>query len=626
MATTNGISLAPVNLEEEVAHLMSQELPYTVFDTDTEVAVASMLNAKLEFDEALLNENVPLHCSAQGGREVEMQEDTQEVHSEEDDSSHYFKFSRTVVCDHAASGSDASGQLPSAQSISQLDGADGGSESESDEADYEAQDGEGANGEAKIHTNHNTPTKQLTVALKRLESIYTVPKSIVEEETKPVFQESLSPSALLESSCTKSDLLVQEEEVMTSEAPPSQNEVFLDSSTGQFVSADHVSMASPSKPVIDDGDDSSSSADSEEAFKDDLNDPDYSPEAKTKKSPTAQMKTIFVKTKHPVSIPKRLLMKQSPPLTQAKHKLPLPPRPGLSASVSPAAATFQAVPRPVTTSVTINGLNALNIQAGRTIAINLGNSKSESQQQAVTQNPAGSVSSPPPQPPTHQVLLVNRQGQILIKDPKLNTYQPLSADSPAYNKISQIAKILHSGNALQRSGPRVIIKPRTSLSATNSSPTSDLPTSERKIIVRMVPMKSTSAAAAPPTDAGSVHSSPETSFSDIQESTAQAIIDRAMASHRDAPKTQPIILSNTRQPKSKRRSLQFPNAKDSDQLSAGRSESPSGLGNESAPITSRTQVRVKRVSSVSERPSRKKSKIDFLKDLSSEAEDIDEAR
>ncbi|XP_030596227.1 histone-lysine N-methyltransferase 2B isoform X2 [Archocentrus centrarchus] len=631
VATTNGISLAPDNLEEEVAHLMSQELPYTVFDTDTEVAVASMLNAKLEFDEALLTENVSLHCGAQSGREVEMQEDNQEIDSEEDDSSHYFKFSRTVVCDHAASGSDASGQLPSAQSISQLDGADGGSETESEEADDEARDAEGENEEAKIHTNHNTPTKQLTVALKRLESIYTVPKSADEEETEPVFQESLSPSSLLESSYTKNDLLVQEEEaLMTSETPPSQNEVFLDSSTGHFVSADHGSIAYPNKPLIDDGDDSISSVDSEEGFKDDLNDPDYSPEAKTKKPPTAQMKTIFVKTKHSPSNPKHLMMKPSLPLTQTKHKLPLLPRPELSASVSPAAATFHAAPGTLPAPVVINGLNALNIQPGaalgRTIAINLGNSKPESQQQVMTQNPSGAVSSSPLQSATHQVLLINRQGQILIKDPKLNTYQPLRTDSPAYNKISQIAKILHSGNALQRSGPRVIIKPRPSPSATNASPASNLPTSERKIIVKMLPMKSSSTAAAP-MDAVSVHSTPETSFSNIEESTAQAIIDRAMASHRDTPKTKPIILSNTRQSKAKHRRLfQHPGAEDSEQSSAGRSESPSGLGNESTPVTSRPQVRVKRVSSVSERSSRKKSKIDFLKDPSSEAEDIDEAR
>lgn len=628
MATTNGISLAPDNLEEEVAHLMSQELPYTVFDTDTEVAVDSMLNAKLEFDEALLTENVSLHCGAQGSREVEMQGNDQEIDSEEDDSSHYFKFSRTVMCDHTASGSDTSGQLNSAQSIPQLDGADGGSETESEAADEDAQDAEGGNEEAKIQTNHTTPTKQLTVALKRLESIYTVPKSPVEEQPEPVLQESLSPSALLESAYTNNELSVQEEEVpMTSETSPSQNEVFLDSSTGHFVPAEHGSAEYPNKHIVGDRDDSASSADSDEGFKDDLNDPDYSPEPKTKKPPTAQMKTVFVKTKHPAPNLKRLAMKPSLPLMQAK--LPLPPHPGQTASVSSAAVTFHAVPRPVAPPAIINGLNALNIQPGaslgKTIAINLISSKPESQQQAATENPAGSASTPPVQASTHQVLLVNRHGQIMIKDPKLNTYQPLSTDSPTYNKISQIAKILHSGNALQRSMPHVIIKPRPSPSAANAPPAPNLQAAQRKIIVKMVPMKSNSTAAAPTTV--SMYSSPESSFSNIEESTAQAIIDRAMATHRDAPKTKPIILSSTRQPKAKhRKPLPFPNVEDSDQSSAGRSESPSVFGNESIPAASRHQVRVKRVSSVSERPSRKKSKMDFLKDPSSEPEDTDEAR
>uniref|UniRef100_A0A3P9DNA3 [histone H3]-lysine(4) N-methyltransferase n=1 Tax=Maylandia zebra TaxID=106582 RepID=A0A3P9DNA3_9CICH len=628
VATTNGISLAPDNLEEEVAHLMSQELPYTVFDTDTEVAVDSMLNAKLEFDEALLTENVSLHCGAQGSREVEMQGNDQEIDSEEDDSSRYFKFSRTVVCDHTASGSDTSGQLNSAQSIPQLDGADGGSETESEAADEDAQDAEGGNEEAKIQTNHTTPTKQLTVALKRLESIYTVPKSPVEEQPEPVLQESLSPSALLESAYTNNELSVQEEEVpMTSETSPSQNEVFLDSSTGHFVPAEHGSAEYPNKHIVGDRDDSASSADSDEGFKDDLNDPDYSPEPKTKKPPTAQMKTVFVKTKHPAPNLKRLAMKPSLPLMQAK--LPLPPHPGQTASVSSAAVTFHAVPRPVAPPAIINGLNALNIQPGaslgKTIAINLISSKPESQQQAATENPAGSASTPPVQASTHQVLLVNRHGQIMIKDPKLNTYQPLSTDSPTYNKISQIAKILHSGNALQRSMPHVIIKPRPSPSAANAPPAPNLQAAQRKIIVKMVPMKSNSTAAAPTTV--SMYSSPESSFSNIEESTAQAIIDRAMATHRDAPKTKPIILSSTRQPKAKhRKPLPFPNVEDSDQSSAGRSESPSVFGNESIPAASRHQVRVKRVSSVSERPSRKKSKMDFLKDPSSEPEDTDEAR
>ncbi|XP_023265562.1 histone-lysine N-methyltransferase 2B-like isoform X2 [Seriola lalandi dorsalis] len=639
VATTNGISLAPDNLEEEVAHLMSQELPYTVFDTDTEVAVASMLNAKLEFDEALLTENVVLHCGAQGGRgevegvvqDVEMQEHNQENDSEDEDSSHYFKFSRTVVCD-AASGSDASGQLASAQSISQLDGADSGSESdESEVGNDEAQD-------AKIH-NHNTPTKQLTIALKRLESIYTVSKSTVQQgATEPEFQENSPPSALLESDYVHDEMSVQEEEVpMSSEIPTSHNDLLLDSATGHFVSAGDGSVLHINNQG-DDKDDSVSSADSVDGFKDDLNDPDYSPESKTKKSPTAQMKTIVVKTKRPTSNLKRLSPK---PYLPQQHKLklllPSPPTQTVNnASVSSAAATFCTVPRTLRSPIVINGLNALPIQPGakqsRTIAIRLDSSKPGSRQQVVTPNQAAATDSPPSSAPSPQVLLVNRQGQILIKDPRSNTYQSLNTNSPTYSKISQIAKILHSGNALQRSVPRVIIKPRSNPSATSTPAASNhTTTAERKIIVRVVPVKSggTPTSTAPT----SVRSVTEPGLSNIEESTAQAIIDRAMATHRHAQRTKPIILSNPRQPKVRhRRSSQFQDAEDSDQSPEAFSELPSSLINEAdlnsqpTPASSRHQVRVKRVSSVSERPSRKKSKMDFLMDPSSEVDDVNEAR
>uniref|UniRef100_A0A8C3A7N4 [histone H3]-lysine(4) N-methyltransferase n=2 Tax=Cyclopterus lumpus TaxID=8103 RepID=A0A8C3A7N4_CYCLU len=644
VATTNGISLAPDNLEEEVAHLMAQELPYTVFDTDTEVAVASMLNAKLEFDEALLTENVALHCGAQGGRgevegvvqNAEMQVDNRE-NSEDEDSSHYLKFSRTVVCD-AASSSETSGQLTSTQSISQLDGADGGSESdESEVVDDEAQDTEGEDGKNKIHANHNTPTKRLMVNLKRLEPIYTVSKS-----AEPEFRDSYPPSEVLEEGYGNDDMSFQEEVVqMSSETPTPQNEVFLDSATGHFISAEDGTVVGPKIITVANKDDSSSSTESVEGFKDDLTDPDYSPECtlgperKTKKSPTTQMKTIIVKTKRPVSNFKRLSPKPFLP-QQRKLKLMLPPRPTLTvnkASASPAAATVCALPRTVTSPIVINGLNVpiqSGVSTGRTIAIRLDNSRTGSQQQVAIPNQAAATSSPLTPAPAPQVLLVNRQGQILIKDPRSNTYQSLSTNSPAYNKISQIAKILHSGNALQRSVPRVVIKPRASLSATNvPSASNNLVTSERKVIFRVVPVKSTPA----PTPPVSVQSVPESAFSSIKESTAQAIIDRAMATHRDEPKTQPIILSKTLRPKA---GLQCPpmfqDAELSDQLQAAPLESPSGFLNEPkvspqpTPAPPCHQVRVKRVSLVSERPSRKKSKMDFLRDPSSELDEVDEAR
>ena len=634
MATTNGISLAPDNLEEEVAHLMAQELPYTVFDTDTEVAVASMLNAKLEFDESLLTENVALHCGSQGGKgevegavqDVEMLEDDRDNDSEEEDSSHYLKFSRTLVCD-AASSSEASAQLPSAQSISQLDGADGGSESdESEVVDDEGQDSEGERGKIQIHSNHTTPTKTLTVALKRLESIYTVPKSPVEQETtEHDFKLNSPPSDIFESGYANNEFSVQEEEVpMSSEA--SQNEVFLDSTTGNFVSTEDSTIMNPKTKLMED--DSTSSVDSAEPFQDDLNDPDYSPEHDTKRSPTTPTKTIVMKTKRSPSNVKR-----SPP--KLHLLMPSQPTPTVnSESVLSPAAPHCAVPRTVTSPIVINGLKALPIQAGatrgRAVAIRLDSARPGSQPQAVVQNQAAAASAPVA--PAPQVLLVNRQGQILIKDPRTNTYQALNANSPAYNKISQIAKILHSGNSLQRVVPRVIIKPRSSPSVANVPPADNHTTiPERKVIVRVVPVKS--AMSPGPTAPVCVQGSPEAAFSNIPGSTAQAIIDRAMATHRDVPKTEPVILRKNQKRKAKhRRWSRFEDMEDSDQSPAAPSRSPCALLNEPdfklqpAPASSGHQVRVKRVSSVSERPSRKKSKVDYLRDPSSDLDEVNETR
>ncbi|XP_028249715.1 histone-lysine N-methyltransferase 2B isoform X2 [Parambassis ranga] len=616
VATTNGISLAPENLEEDVAHLMSQELPYTAFDTDTEVAVASMLNAKLEFDETLLSENVALRGEVEGVvQDVEMQEENHD--SEEEDSSHYFKFSRTVVCD-TTGGSDATGQPPSAQSISQLDGADGGSESDESEAVAEDTELE----ETNIHTNHNTPTKQLTVALKRLESVYTVSNTATLEHEMPEaeLQEGLSPSADLETTYTNNDLSVQEEEVpMTSEIP--QNEVFLDSTTGHFVSAEDGALAYPQK-IADD-----SSTDSFEGFKDDLKDPDYSPEPATKRSPTAQTKTVFVKAKPPGSNFRGLSPKPCVPL-QPKLHVNLPAQPGQSKNsvpVSVAAHSVSAVPRLVTSPIVINGLTSLPIQpstaGGRTISIHLNSSKPGNQQQVETANQAGGANSSPTQAPSPQVLLVNRQGQILIKDPRSNTYQTLSANSPAYNKISQIARVLHSGTTLNPSVPRIIVKARPSTSPGNVPPASNHTTSERKFIVRVLPVKSsTSTASTTPASAQCVPNPNE-------ESTAQSIIEKAMASHRESERTQPIIFRKTGYPKTKHKKMsQCPDLRteDSNQSSAGCSVS--GIINERTSFPSRQQVRVKRVSSLSERPSRKKSKLDLLRDPSSEPETVNEVR
>lgn len=628
MATTNGISLAPENLAEEVAQLMSQELPYTVFDTDTEVAVASVLNAKLEFDETLLTENVVLSCGAPGERgegegvvqDVEMQKKDSE---EEDDSSHYFNHKRTVVCE-AASSTEVSG-LPSTQSISQLDGADGGSESdESDAGDGKDHYPEGVESEA--HTNHNTPTKQLTVALKRLESIYTVSTDQL-GTAETTLQENTSPSGFGEGFSSNFNLPIENDQV-GNYSETSQN-LLLDSSTGYFVSTDDSATVYPNN--YKDNKDETSSTDSAEGFKDDLTDPDYFPEPQTPKSPISPTKNVVLKPKGHSSNLKIVLPPQRQPQL-IKPKLILSSQPSQAQNVPAGAATFSAVPRPVTSPIIINGLKALPINTGATrgkpIAIRLAGS--QSQLLVPNQAAAASTDSPPTPAAPPQVLLVNRQGQVLVKDPRSNTYQQLSTSSPAYNKISQIAKILHSNNTLQRALPRVTVKSHSGPSVTNVPPAGNHTTTTRnKIIVRVVPVKNTVAPA--PSDSAPV-SAPTVAnrtFSNLDKSMSQSIIDTAIASHDNTTKTKPIILNYPRGLKARQqrpslvRNVECPDP--SEVADSERPSAPVHVADDNLPpnpaAASGPQVSVKRRSSASHRPSRKRSKMDFLRDLPYEPEE-----
>lgn len=589
VATTNGISLAPENLEEEVANLMAQELPYTVFDTDTEVAVASMLNAKMEFDDALLAENVALNCGAQGKRgEVEdvMQNvDKCKGDSEDEASSHYLRFSRTVVCD-AGSCSANPGQVPSPNSISQLDGADGGSDTD---------EMEDADGEMNIHNEPDTPTKPLTVALERLESDCSTATPAADHCPPDVFHVDYGESAMQ----------LQEEEVqMSCEIPTSQNEGVLDSTTGQFSGI----LDYPNKNPVEDKEENSSSTDSFEAFKDDLNDPDYSPERTTKTPPKVPTKNFIVNRKSTSSFKQlKVCLPQ-----QSSLKLKSPPQSAQilsGASTSPVAASFTSVPRTVSSPIVLNGLNALPIQPGATrgkaVAIRLHNSHPGIKQVVIPNQAAATA-------PTPQVLLVNRQGQILIKDPRTNTYQSLSASSPTYNKISQIARILHSSNAFPRPVSRFIIRPNSHTNNTNVPPVGDGAPAKSRVIVRMVPVKSPDSSVIP--TQASPPAVPEASLSPVEKQTTETFGDAALTTPQDTQKTTPNIL---RRSKARcRRPSKFLQRDDSDR--PGASGPADSL--QPSPASTRRQVKVKRVSSVADRPPRKKSKLDCMKDR----DDLDE--
>lgn len=641
VATANGISLAPYSLEEEVAQLMAQELPYTVFDADTEVAVASVLNAKLEFDEALLNENVALGGMGEGEvQDEEMQMESEEHGSADTDASRYLKFSRTVVNCEASKDSEHTGlpQPPATHSISQLDGADGGSESDGSEAvEDDAQHTSSETGEA-IQANQNTPTKKLTVALKRLESVFTETKSATDQETTSACETgskavSSSPH-VLEACDSNNGLSVREEVLMDSETTASEKDVLLDPATGHFISADDGTVVYLANNKDIDKDDTSSSSNS---YYDDLGDPDYSPEPQPKKAATPQVKTIIIKPiqKRTPTTNVRRISPKTPPSQQSKYpKVPLPLRPAQTiniTSVSASPSTVSTVPRTVTSPIVINGLSSLPLQPGATrarpIAIRL-DPKPRTQQLVICTQAGASKTSASLSPSTSpQVLLVNRLGQILIKNPGSNTYQPLNTNSPSYSRISQIAKMLHSSNAMPRPVPRLLIPPSPSI-GTNAIPTSKHTlASAGKVIIKAVSVNS-----------GEMFSGirvknvSELETPNYQGGAAQAIIDRAMASHREMTRTQPIILGCNKRTEPRILSpspFQVPRFLEMHQSPSA--VTPSGHLNDpsaDASTSSRSQVRVKRVSSVSERPGRKRCRTDFLRDPtpSSELDELDESR
>ncbi|XP_019723294.1 histone-lysine N-methyltransferase 2A [Hippocampus comes] len=503
VATTNGISLAPDYADGR------SEPPYAMFDTDTEVAVASVLNAKLEFDDTLLTENV-----LPGGRlDVEIPEPDSE------DEHHGVKFRRTVVCE-AAGGAHTSA-LPSTPSISQLDGTDDGSESDRSEGPDEV-----GSGDVQIHTDISSPTKQLTVALRRLESINaaeqgtSVAGSLTEAHSAPVFLDAFD--------------VVQSEEVLM-DGDASAQDVLLEVPIGSSMAAKDVSLVCASNTRADDND-NVSSTDSTEGFKDDDKDPDYSPEPQNV-SHSPMKRIILKKVRHTPKM-KCLITKQSVPQHQQKVKVLLPPT---SVQVVNAATVSTVAPNAVTSPVLFNGVNALNVQPavlrGKTIAIRLDKPVASSAQptQPVIPAPAAATSIATTSPPTPQVLLVNSEGQILLKNPRTNTYQTLNTSSPTYSKISQIAKMLHKGNnAMKRPIPRITVKPCPSTQPANVSST---PAPNNKIIYRVVPIKRMMS----PPPAVTVQRNPASVLSEAE--TAQAIMNRSMESQRDTPRMKPIILS-----------------------------------------------------------------------------------
>ncbi|XP_020356343.2 histone-lysine N-methyltransferase 2B [Oncorhynchus kisutch] len=664
---SNGITLTVNNMEEDtdVRPLMSdQDLPFAPFDVaDADVAVASVLNAKLEFDETLLNETVALHCGVsqtavgdvEEALEAELLEETQsqtrggdnmdaniapvftkamatkevlENGSSDEDMDHYLKLSRMlVVCKVSKDSGQASLPLlspaPTSQSISQLDGADNCSESDSSDS--------------------------------------TCDEEETQEEGKSGEDQGADSQALFETCDPNNDLSIEEEVLMESEQMESQKEVLLDPSSGHFVSDDNSIgeyLANNKNVVLEDSDSSGSSTDSLIGVDDEMGDPDFEPEPKPNPKSTP-VKTIMERPR-PVSM--KTIPRKPTPAQRKIIRVSIPSGPALPLNVafsSPPIAV-RTIPRTVTSTASLtpfvmNGMNSIPLQTGattgRAIAIRLATPRQAAQQQLTATIQSASNSAPSP-----QVLLVNRQGQILMKDPNTNTFQTVSTSSPSYSRISQIAKIIHSSGALPRAIPQMVVLPATSTpsprtavfhssnlitsSRNNNNTTTPTTVSNRnttpatttnllirtpqslhdgRVLVRAMPM--THGAKQVRVKCVSVPSSPM-----MTGNQAQAILDRAMASHREPSRIRPNILRVSPSQLSPSHFQVHPFL-NKPQSPLAISDTPGQMLRHEPPTAPESQVRVKRVSFVAERPGKKKCKTDFLpQSPSSELDDLDGSR
>ena len=318
----------------------------------------------------------------------------------------------------------------------------------------------------------------------------------------------------------------------------------------------------------------------------------------------------------------------------------------LTTQCSAAPTTIQTTSAPVI----LNGYSSTSVQkdppSGHTISINFSTPRMalEPQQPVLSQALPGhailtvkEVGGPNVDPTPH-VLLVNRLGQIFVKNPESNTFQLPTPNSPSYNCVTQIASLLQS-NALSATlaaagnmtppPPRVNVAAAVPPSVTPAvqSPTTitqllthnsngavasvnvkksrkGTKTSKDETVTQLKkPKKKKESGASKKSSKATVQPAPSAENPPAAPSeSAQAIINQAMASNY-TPKwsgLQTLSPSSLVLPPGLLIEPELP--------VSPRSPSPPAAP---APRP-RTHVRMKRVSSLSDRIVTKKSKVDFL--------------
>ncbi|XP_077432900.1 histone-lysine N-methyltransferase 2A isoform X2 [Vanacampus margaritifer] len=328
-----------------------------------------------------------------------------------------------------------------------------------------------------------------------------------------------------------------------------------------------------------------------------------------------------------------------------------------SASVSSFPGFSIATPTPLQTTtspVILNGYSSSSVQkdasSGHTISINFSTPRPALEPQQPVVSPAlpghailtvKEVGGPNVDHTPH-VLLVNRLGQIFVKNPDSNTFQLPNPNAPSFNCVTQIASLLQS-NALSATlaaagnmptpppGPIVMSTPSTTDNTAEQNPTTvtqllthnsngALPsinvkkprnntkkpkdeTASEKKKPKKEKKKESSASKKSKSSKTVGQCSLSTKSSDASPAeSAEAIINQAMASNY-TPKWSGI---RTLSPSS----LVLPPG-----LLIEPEPEPSAPCPKTAPTPAsrpRTHVRMKRVSSLSDRIVTKKSKVDFL--------------
>ncbi|KAI7801185.1 putative histone-lysine N-methyltransferase 2B [Triplophysa rosa] len=329
--------------------------------------------------------------------------------------------------------------------------------------------------------------------------------------------------------------------------------------------------------------------------------------------------------------------------------------PSVTSQPSDECQPMPSATQPASAPGVINGYNTMPMQGesgpGRTISINFSTPRStiEPQQQLVTQALPGhailtvkEVGGPNVDPTPH-VLLVNRLGQIFVKNPESNTFQLPTPNSSSFNCVTQIASLLQSnalsatlaaagnlqaaaGSAIPNQVPQIVTplvqtsNTITQLLTINSNEMASLPADVKK--PRRNPKASGDGSTAGPkkprnkkesstprrTKSGpsSKQSAGQVtkSLDAYQAESAQAIINQAMAGYYDPNKTVSHVLSPASpQPIS---SVVLPQELLIEPETVASPPSPP----EATPRPK--QVRMKRVSSLCDRFAVKKSKADFL--------------